>query len=154
VVTQAEKGARDPFGKFGITQEEAARRSNAIQATYPKWYRSDAQRKARVGKKHWKTTEFHDWLWRFTISHGKNRLPKDHFLREFGITIDPFQVMKSLHKNAGLTKKETVQWEEVMAEMEAYREQQERLVEPKPEPEPKPKRPRGRPRKNQLSPPE
>jgi hypothetical protein len=124
----AEKGPH-PFLKYGYTQQDCLRLANAAIAAKPWWWQGDVKRKKRAGKPELTAEEFHDWLWSFTVSHGKNRLPKDHFLRDYGVTMDPFQVMKSLKKNAALTQAEQKAWDAAMVEMVAYRDASAREVE-------------------------
>lgn len=117
----------NPFINYGITQDMARalahKRQRELLAEMP-WYGSDASRRIRGGKRAWKIPEYHKWLWEYAIGNSQNRLPKDHPLREVGVTMDPYKVMNSLQKNGSLTVLERGAWEAGMKEMNEYRDAQ------------------------------
>lgn len=74
-----------------------------------------ANRRNRAGMSHMKAKQYKEWLFKYALGHGKNRLRKADPRRAEGFTIDPVKAMLALKKYAGLFSKEERLWEETMA---------------------------------------
>lgn len=72
------------------------------------------KRRNAAGRKDMTAKEFKEWLFKYVLGHGKNRLRMDDPRRQQGFTIDPVKAMVALKKYGGLLKGEQRVWEDTM----------------------------------------